>query len=213
MAHPVSAKGCPTVSDPLIHRLTDAAIKALKRAGPVLPDTDAVARIAEVDPEVVRSAFPTDAELVQAIGTAAITRLTNDLFQRLSAVPMTQPRAAGRALCIGYIRWACNNPDLYHMLVAQSHHTEGAYQEYRAADAAFRAVVDQLTGESPENPGHKSMIARSVVHGLADLLMSGHADIWARHGDNGAEGFIGAIELLLDFLFPESIGAQQDTAT
>lgn len=137
-----------------------------------------------------------------------LTALATDGFERFLRALRTSVASAENASAqdrlvaagLGYIAFARQNPALFRLMFASDRPDFSQPELTSAAAAAFQDLVDSVGeasgDEKPmENPRGRRDVARlwGLVHGLADLLLSGHLKTLAGQGENHLQAELRAI--------------------
>lgn len=101
---------------------------------------------------------------------------------------------------LGYIAFARQNPALFRLMFASDRPDFTQRQLADAAATAFQDLVDKVGAASGDatpldNPEGRRDVARmwGLVHGLADLLLSGHLKVLTSHGEDHLQAELRAI--------------------
>lgn len=142
----------------------------------------AVARAAGVSHMAPYNHFADRAALVAAVAAAAWDRLTRVLSEAMAQLP-DQPARQLQEAGIAYVRFAVHNPELFRLMFSPEFADTSARPELAEASARTLAVLarameaagagDAATAGTDE-PRVVPLIAWSMVHGLAVLLLDGH---------------------------------------
>lgn len=155
--------------------LVDAGSRLAARSGPDGVTVRAAAKTVGVTPTAAYRHFDGQAELLDAVKSAALARLANYVETAIAAVDDPDPSTAAvqrlRASGEAYVRFAVEQPGQFQVAFCQA----AAPREARAFQL-LEATLDELeslgrlTAES--RPGAE-YVAWAVVHGLAQLSLSG----------------------------------------
>lgn len=138
---------------------------------------DVVAQRLGIEPDAVRSMYPDQDALEEAVALFGVMRLSDWLNRALVAAP-EEPGGALAALAWSYLSWARENPRLYIIVTRPTEKNEIA----RRYDASFVPLICRFLGEDPQQPTRKLAIARALISGLTQLTLAGHFDLWMKQG-------------------------------
>jgi len=96
--------------------LIDAALKLAEEGGPEAVSVREAARRAGVSPGAPFRHFPSRDALMMAVAEEAQRRFRLELEAALAPVPADDPLARFRALGLGYLRWAMQNPEHFEVI-------------------------------------------------------------------------------------------------
>lgn len=157
--------------------LLQAAAVDLAAGGPLAVTLRGAARRAGVSQTAPYRHFPDKQTLLAAIaeqGFRALAHTTRRAAQRYRGNPLKCLQTAG----VEYVRFALGNPARYRLMFGPSVADRGAYPALSAAAAsAFRTLVEVVAQchradvMRPGDPADDALIAWSLVHGLASILM------------------------------------------
>lgn len=167
----------------LRNALTDAAMQLARHGGPEAVVLREAARHVGVSATAAYRHFANHEDLMHVIKDRALDILTAAMEAQLAALGHTSdPRADAvarmRAIGAGYVRFALQNPGIFHTWWnPAAHHTsqEAGYQESRP----FRVLTDALDELlrvgllQPARREGAEIAAWAAVHGLAFLLLDG----------------------------------------
>lgn len=127
---------------------------------------------------------------------ALLTALATQGFQRFVAAMRTRQAAAGaapraqlEAAGLGYIDFARANPALFRLMFSSNRPERGDAALSKAATASFHLLVDAVHAVNGVDPRRDGAAMRDVaaswaiVHGLAELTLSGRMPLLATDGD------------------------------
>lgn len=158
-------------------RIIEAAVLHLEECRNDSIELDIVAQRLGVETDAVRSIYPTQDALEEAIGLFGVMRLSDWMNRELVAAP-DEPGGALAALAWGYLSWARENPRLYMIVTRPAEKNEIA----RRYDASFVPLICRFMGEDPQQPTRKLAIARALISGLTQLTLAAHFDLWMKQG-------------------------------
>jgi AcrR family transcriptional regulator len=165
----------------LRHALIQAGLKLLGEGGVRMLSLRAAAELAGVSNAAPYRHFKDKDALVAAIAEQGFHLLTRSMRQELEAsAPAGDVLAALRALAVGYVSFAVENPGYFRTVFGAAISDDGTTESLReAGDEAYhvlREIVSagiesgQLRGSDPDQV---SLVAWSQVHGLGMLIVDG----------------------------------------
>lgn len=168
------------------------AQELLESEGPSSWTVRAAARIAGVSSGAPYRHFADKDTLLAAVATRGFEDLRTELSQQLDSVG-DDPYARFGALGEAYVRFATARPGRYQIMFGRDILNRDLHPELcAAADRAFATLLREIEaaqrGGVVRSDGASALIAAgawSVVHGLADLLLSGRLNDIA---DGDAQG-------------------------
>ena len=96
--------------------LIEAALQLAEQGGPEAVSVREAARRAGVSPGAPFRHFPSRDALMNAVAEEAQRRFRLELEAALAPVPADDPLARFRALGLGYLRWAMQNPEHFEVI-------------------------------------------------------------------------------------------------
>jgi AcrR family transcriptional regulator len=127
--------------------------------------------------------------LLTALATAGFERFAASIRQHQTQAKST-PRAQLEAAGLGYIDFAKANPSLFRLMFSSTRPDRGDEALSRAASASFDLLVYAVHGVDGVDPreNREAMLdvaaSWAVVHGLAELLLSGRMPFLAAMADD-----------------------------
>lgn len=130
--------------------------------------------------------------LLTALATEGFERFVAAMRARQAAAGAT-PRAQLEAAGLGYIDFARTNPALFRLMFSSTRPDQGDAALGKAASASFDLLVDAVHAVNGVDPRKDSAAMRdvaaswAVVHGLAELTLSGRMPLVATMSGAGAD--------------------------
>lgn len=165
--------------DSISDRIIQEAVTHLEECWQESIDIADVARRLGIEPDTIRSIYPDQAALSEAIGHFGVARLADRLNRELIAAP-ADARGALMALAMGYLNWARDNPRLYNIITRPTEDNTVA----RRYDASFVPLIRRILGEPEGSQSHRLAIARSLISGVTQLTLAGHFELWIKSGSD-----------------------------
>ena len=113
------------------------------------------------------------ADLRAAIAAEGYRRFRRAMLDELERAP-ADPHARIRAAGLGYVRFARQNPDLFHLMFAGAAHAFVSDELKAAAQASYEVLRQICAPLAPGPAGDlgNEMLVWSVVHGYSSLLIA-----------------------------------------
>jgi AcrR family transcriptional regulator len=162
----------------LRNALLAAACALLERDGAAALSFRAIARAVGVSQAAPYHHFPDKEHLLAAVATLGFDELREC---QTAAAEGGTPQARLRALCRAYVRFACQNPNMYRLMFGEviadwRKHPRAASAKRRCfepAQAVIAADPGVREGQSPQAAESVGIAAWALAHGLAMLIIDG----------------------------------------
>lgn len=183
--------------------LLDASIQLIEERGIDSVSVREVAKRAGVSPGAPFRHFPTRTALLTAVAEEAMSRLTLTIQQALDAVADQNPLLQFRALGIGFLRWAFNNPTHFQVISSRAIIDFEGSTLRQHNDAIRTQMTTLMTTAAAENllrPGDvgRHLIAgRALAYGLGRMYIDGQFPSWGLCQESAVEE---AIQILDQFI-------------
>ena len=178
--------------------LIDAALGLAEEGGPAAVSVREAARRAGVSPGAPFRHFPSRDALMMAVAEEAQRRFRIELEAALAPVPADDPLARFRALGLGYLRWAMQNPEHFEVI------SNGRLFDHDGAATVSRdnseliAMTERLLAEAFAKGALRisdlkqvQIAGRALVYGFARMNIDGHFPRWGiADAERAAEGII-----------------------
>jgi AcrR family transcriptional regulator len=178
--------------------LIDAALRLAEEGGPAAVSVREAARRAGVSPGAPFRHFPSRDALMMAVAEEAQRRFRLELEAALAPVPADDPLARFRALGLGYLRWAMQNPEHFEVI------SNGRLFDHDGAATVSRdnseliAMTERLLAEAFAKGALRvsdlkqvQIAGRALVYGFARMNIDGHFPRWGiADAERTAEGII-----------------------
>jgi AcrR family transcriptional regulator len=178
--------------------LIDAALRLAEEGGPAAVSVREAARRAGVSPGAPFRHFPSREALMMAVAEEAQRRFRIELEAALAPVPADDPLARFRALGLGYLRWAMQNPAHFEVI------SNGRLFDHDGAATVSRdnseliAMTERLLAEAFAKGALRvsdlkqvQIAGRALVYGFARMNIDGHFPRWGiADAERTAEGII-----------------------
>jgi AcrR family transcriptional regulator len=182
--------------------LIDAALLLAEEGGPGAVSVREAARRAGVSPGAPFRHFPSRDDLMLAVAEEAQRRFRTELEAALATVPPDDPLARFRALGLGYLRWARQNPAHFEVI------SNGRLFDHDRAGGVSRdnaeliAMTERLLAEAFAKGALKRTLrasdlqqvkiaGRALIYGFARMNIDGHFPRWGvADAERTAEGII-----------------------
>jgi AcrR family transcriptional regulator len=139
--------------------------------------------------------------LLTALATEGFRRFAAAMRRRQQEATDARGRLVGAGL--GYVDFALANPALFRLMFSSARPDFSDPALAEAGQASFEILTDAVRGLDNEHAGRRGDVildvaaAWSVVHGLAELLLSGHMGFLEEAGDNPDSLYAGIIGRLV----------------
>jgi AcrR family transcriptional regulator len=178
--------------------LIDAALRLAEEGGPAAVSVREAARRAGVSPGAPFRHFPSRDALMMAVAEEAQRRFRLELEAALAPVPADDPLARFRALGLGYLRWAMQNPAHFEVI------SNGRLFDHDHAATVSRdnseliAMTERLLAEAFAKGALRvsdlkqvQIAGRALVYGFARMNIDGHFPRWGiADAERTAEGIL-----------------------
>jgi AcrR family transcriptional regulator len=178
--------------------LIDAALRLAEEGGPAAVSVREAARRAGVSPGAPFRHFPSRDALMMAVAEEAQRRFRIELEAALAPVPADDPLARFRALGLGYLRWAMQNPAHFEVI------SNGRLFDHDHAATVSRdnseliAMTERLLAEAFAKGALRvsdlkqvQIAGRALVYGFARMNIDGHFPRWGiADAERTAEGIL-----------------------
>jgi AcrR family transcriptional regulator len=178
--------------------LIDAALRLAEEGGPAAVSVREAARRAGVSPGAPFRHFPSRDALMMAVAEEAQHRFRLELEAALAPVPADDPLARFRALGLGYLRWAMQNPAHFEVI------SNGRLFDHDGAATVSRdnseliAMTERLLAEAFAKGALRvsdlkqvQIAGRALVYGFARMNIDGHFPRWGiADAERTAEGIL-----------------------
>jgi AcrR family transcriptional regulator len=178
--------------------LIDAALRLAEEGGPAAVSVREAARRAGVSPGAPFRHFPSRDALMMAVAEEAQRRFRLELEAALAPVPADDPLARFRALGLGYLRWAMQNPEHFEVI------SNGRLFDHDHAATVSRdnseliAMTERLLAEAFAKGALRvsdlkqvQIAGRALVYGFARMNIDGHFPRWGiADAERTAEGIL-----------------------
>ena len=178
--------------------LIDAALRLAEEGGPAAVSVREAARRAGVSPGAPFRHFPSRDALMMAVAEEAQRRFRLELEAALAPVPADDPLARFRALGLGYLRWAMQNPAHFEVI------SNGRLFDHDGAATVSRdnseliAMTERLLAEAFAKGALRvsdlkqvQIAGRALVYGFARMNIDGHFPRWGiADAERTAEGIL-----------------------
>src|ERR1700761_1421829 len=178
--------------------LIDAALRLAEEGGPGAVSVREAARRAGVSPGAPFRHFPSRDDLMLAVAEEAQRRFRAALEAALAAVPVGDPLARFRALGLGYLSWARENPAHFEVI------SNGRLFDHDRAGAVSRdnaeliEMTERLLAEAFAKGALRvsdlqqvKIAGRALIYGFARMNIDGHFPRWGvADAERTAEGII-----------------------
>jgi AcrR family transcriptional regulator len=178
--------------------LIDAALRLAEEGGPAAVSVREAARRAGVSPGAPFRHFPSRDALMMAVAEEAQRRFRLELEAALAPVPADDPLARFRALGLGYLRWAMQNPAHFEVI------SNGRLFDHDHAATMSRdnseliAMTERLLAEAFAKGALRvsdlkqvQIAGRALVYGFARMNIDGHFPRWGiADAERTAEGIL-----------------------
>jgi AcrR family transcriptional regulator len=178
--------------------LIDAALRLAEEGGPAAVSVREAARRAGVSPGAPFRHFPSRDALMMAVAEEAQRRFRIELEAALAPVPADDPLARFRALGLGYLRWAMQNPEHFEVI------SNGRLFDHDGAATVSRdnseliAMTERLLAEAFAKGALRvsdlkqvQIAGRALVYGFARMNIDGHFPRWGiADAERTAEGIL-----------------------
>jgi AcrR family transcriptional regulator len=201
------ARRAPPAAKPYHHGdlrrvLIDAALLLAEEGGPAAVSVREAARRAGVSPGAPFRHFPSRDDLMLAVAEEAQRRFRAELEAALVTVPPDDPLARFRALGLGYLRWARQNPAHFEVI------SNGRLFDHDRAGGVSRdnaeliEMTERLLAEAFAKGALKRTLrasdlqqvkiaGRALIYGFARMNIDGHFPRWGvADAERTAEGII-----------------------
>lgn len=162
----------------LRNALLASARALLERDGPTALSFRAIARAVGVSQAAPYHHFPDKEHLLVALATLGFDELR---ASQTAAAEGSTPGARPRALARAYIRFACQNPNMYRLMFGEAitdwrKHPRAASAKRRCFEPAQAVIAGEpglRQGQRAQTAGSCDIAARALAHGLAMLIIDG----------------------------------------
>ncbi len=139
------------------------------------------------------------AGLLTALAQAGFDRLAATIAAERDTAPPGDARARLAAAGRGYVRFACEWPQLFRLMFGDGRLDRADPALAAAGHAAFTLLIDAVTAAHPgttsSDPDVRSRTVRAwaLVHGLAFLVLDGQLDSFTKGEPGGLDAVVAAV--------------------
>lgn len=187
--------------------MVQAALRQMSEAPPSL-DVERIGAEAGVPPRIALKLFPDGNALVTAAAENAMVRLMDYLSTRSVHEGGTDPVAQYRAIVMGYLDWAIDNPVAFSVLNTRSTFALARDGKVGLYNRSMRELITSLLVRAREagrlrdavDPEATVLTTRALTHGMAMLVVHRLARHWT-NGEDVNEAARRNVNRFLDGLF------------
>jgi AcrR family transcriptional regulator len=170
----------------LVEALISAAVSLIEEKGVDQVSVRDVAKRAGVSPGAPFRHFSSKTALLTAVAEQAISRLTISVRSALSEVPAEEPILGLRAIGLGYLRWALDNPTHFQIVSSRSlidfHHSQRLVKENEDIRQLMASLIEkaQAVGQIDRkiDPEDLILASRAFIYGVVRMWIDGHFPEW-----------------------------------